>query len=86
MSGGGRRSAGPPMSKFCNDLQTSGERTSTSDKDVYEPLGLCAPVPIRRDLEVAERILLGSEFLLGLEAKKHSTTEPIPRESQTHHE
>ena len=86
MSGGGRRSAGPPMSKFCSDLQISGERTSTSDKGVYEPLGLRAPVPIRWDLEVTKCILLGSEFLLGLEVKKHSTTEPIPRESQTHHE
>jgi len=86
MSGGGRHSVGPPVSKFCSDLEISGEWTSGSDKDFHESLGLCAPVPIRRDLEVTKCILLGSELLFGLETKKRSTTEPIPRESQTHHE
>ena len=86
MSGGGRRSVGPPMSKFWSDLKTFDERTGVSDKDVHRPLGLCAPVSIRRNLEVTKRILLGSELVFGLEPKKRSGTGLIPRESQTHHE
>ena len=86
MSGGGKRSVGPPISKFCSDLYVSGERTSTSDKDACEPLSLCAPVPIRWDPEVAKRILLSSELLLRLEAKKRSAMDLTPGKSQTHHE
>jgi len=86
MSGGGRRSAGPPMSKFCSDLEISGEQTGPADKGVYKPLGLRAPVPIRRDLEVTKRVLLGSEFLLGLEAKKNIQQQSQSLENRTHHE
>ena len=78
MSGGGRRSVGPPMSKFCSDLQIHGERMSGSDKHVYEPLCLCTPVPIRRDSEVTKCIPLSAEPLFGLQAKsKFSTAELV---------
>jgi hypothetical protein len=86
MSGGGRRSVGPPMSKFWSDLQASGEQMSTRDKGLHAPLGLCTPVPVRRYLQVTKRILLSSELLLGLEPNKHSVTGSICRKSQTCHE
>lgn len=86
MSGGGRRSVGPPMSKFWSDLQVSGEQISTRDKGLHAPLGLCTPVSIRRYLQFTKRILLSSELLFGLEPNKHSVTESICRRSQTCHE
>ena len=71
MSGGGKRSVGPPMSKFWSDLQIPDEQTSVSDKRVYEPLCLCTPIPIRRDLKVTERVPFGTEPSFGLRANKN---------------
>ena len=39
------------------------------DKGEHEPLGLCAPVPVRWDLKVTKRILLSSELLFRLQVK-----------------
>lgn len=72
MSGGGRRSVGPPMSKFWSDLPIFGEQIGVSDKGAHGPLGLRTPVSVPRNLEVAKRVLLGSELLFGLKARKHS--------------
>lgn len=70
MSGGGRRSVGPPISKFWSDLWTPGEQMHVSDREIYGPLSLGTPVPIRWDLEVTKRIPLGAELLLSLQVKR----------------
>ena len=71
ISGGGKRSVGPPMSKFCRDLHAGRGCVSrggpvAGQLEVCVPLRLRSPVAIRGDLELAEGVALDAELLFRL--------------------
>ena len=70
ISGWGSLSAGPPISKFCRDLETSHERLKMNVSEDVIPLRLGTPVTISGDFNLAKGISLQSKFLVELRLRK----------------